>query len=231
MTMHLVGAGGTGSLLAPHLVRYMSHQPHTDALMIWDPDEVEPRNLVRQAFSEPQVGWNKAIATAHNLRTDTANVLVVPMPTALTWQHAHESIADKDVVFLCVDNFPTRMMVSRWVQGLPNTTLVNGGNELHHGTAQIYIRRNDVNITPPIEFLHAEIGQPDAPSRQDLDCMAAHDGNMDMEQSAVANFLSAAWMYSIFTDAMTREIDYHEVAWDTHFGATFADYRASEGWR
>lgn len=63
LQLALVGAGGTGSWLLPHLVR-LAHLVraggHTVELHIIDPDTVEPANVARQNFLPTDVGQPKA---------------------------------------------------------------------------------------------------------------------------------------------------------------------------
>src|SRR5260370_17517535 len=58
-----VGAGGIISQIAPTLVR-----KGLGRITLLDPDIVEPSNLNRQRFYIKDVGKNKAIALAENLR-------------------------------------------------------------------------------------------------------------------------------------------------------------------
>ena len=61
----VIGCGGTGSLLAEMLCRLLIGTPAT--LLLADPDEVEPHNLLRQNFLPEDVGRNKARALSDRL--------------------------------------------------------------------------------------------------------------------------------------------------------------------
>lgn len=61
----VVGCGGTGSLLAEMLCRLLIGTPST--LLLVDPDEVEPHNLLRQNFLPQDIGCNKARCLAERL--------------------------------------------------------------------------------------------------------------------------------------------------------------------
>lgn len=69
----LVGCGGTGSFLAPHLARLAYHAAQRYGTVIQlrfiDPDQVEPKNIGRQNFCPAEIGANKAraLATRYNL--------------------------------------------------------------------------------------------------------------------------------------------------------------------
>ena len=72
-TIHLIGCGGTGSWLAPHLARITKllqevHQINV-RLVFWDHDVVEEKNIFRQNFCEAEVGINKAETLARRYGT------------------------------------------------------------------------------------------------------------------------------------------------------------------
>lgn len=57
----LVGCGGTGSNLVPHLAQLIhSLKSEKISVVLADQDIVEPENIGRQLFIEPEVGENKA---------------------------------------------------------------------------------------------------------------------------------------------------------------------------
>jgi PRTRC genetic system ThiF family protein len=72
-TIYLIGCGGTGSWLTPHLCRlayyFYQTKKQTLNLKLIDFDTVEERNLLRQNFCHADVGWNKAIALAKRYAT------------------------------------------------------------------------------------------------------------------------------------------------------------------
>ncbi len=68
----LVGCGGTGSWLAPHVARIArllrDRRPNFEVRVTFvDPDTVELKNTIRQNFSPAEVGRNKAVALAVRL--------------------------------------------------------------------------------------------------------------------------------------------------------------------
>ena len=64
VSIHLIGCGGSGSWLAPHLARIaklLDEVHHLSVkLIFWDPDLVEEKNIYRQNFCEAEIGVNKA---------------------------------------------------------------------------------------------------------------------------------------------------------------------------
>ena len=61
----LLGAGGTGGYVAPHLYRLMHTLNRTVRINIVDGDLVEAKNLVRQNFCAADLGENKAKVLRH----------------------------------------------------------------------------------------------------------------------------------------------------------------------
>ena len=64
----LIGAGGTGSWLAPHIVRIsklLTELQGEVSVTFWDYDIVEAKNIYRQNFCSAETGMNKAAALAH----------------------------------------------------------------------------------------------------------------------------------------------------------------------
>jgi molybdopterin-synthase adenylyltransferase len=112
-----IGAGGLMSNIAPALVR-----KGIGSLTLVDPDEVEITNLNRQRFYVSDIGQNKAIALAKNLRKEcTAATLLIGY--AISFQTA----CWRRLNLLCniaicgVDNNCTRVAAARYFRdhGIP----------------------------------------------------------------------------------------------------------------
>ena len=56
----MIGAGGTGGHIAPHLYRLLYALERPVQFVICDGDIVEEKNLVRQNFTKADLGLNKA---------------------------------------------------------------------------------------------------------------------------------------------------------------------------
>ncbi|HEX2913715.1 MAG TPA: ThiF family adenylyltransferase [Chloroflexia bacterium] len=113
-----VGAGGTGSWLAPHLCRIAKIlQQHSLNLSvkIIDPDYVEPPNLVRQNFCPAELGCNKAETLA--LRYGAALGLEVvaiaqPFDPALLRTSSYSYHQTTIILIGCVDNYLARRQLA-----------------------------------------------------------------------------------------------------------------------
>src|SRR5262249_60475714 len=79
-------------------------------------------------------------------------------------------IRNGDHVLLCVDNHPTRKLVSDHCGTLANVALFSGGNEGvepprergTYGNVQVYLRKGGRDLTVPLTRFHPEIANPKA---------------------------------------------------------------------
>jgi molybdopterin/thiamine biosynthesis adenylyltransferase len=112
-----VGAGGLISHIAPTLVR-----KGIGRITLLDDDLVEASNFNRQRFYTKDIGKNKALALAENLKQEC----IAPTEIRGIGFRLEEAIARKidllcDVVVCGVDNNPARVLASRYFrfQGTP----------------------------------------------------------------------------------------------------------------
>lgn len=112
-----VGAGGLISHIAPTLVR-----KGIGRITLLDDDVVEPSNLNRQRFYTKDIGKNKALALAENLKPEC----IAATEIRGIGFRLEEAIARKidllcDVVVCGVDNNPARLAASRYFHshGIP----------------------------------------------------------------------------------------------------------------
>lgn len=233
----LIGAGGTGSLLFDPLIRYLTahHRNREDnnfILAIIDGDEVEPKNLDRQLFAGNFVGENKANALVAQYEHDALRAI----PEFLGDDNVTTRINDGDTVLIAADNFDVRARIQAHALTLQNITVINGGNERSDGSLQVWIRRDGLNITPPLSFMHDEILRPSPHDPSKLNCQqrAELPGG---EQTIVANMMSATQMLNAVRhlhewEDEKRELRWHEVFFDLETGnAKSFDNRTVEGWQ
>jgi molybdopterin/thiamine biosynthesis adenylyltransferase len=104
-----IGAGGLISHIAPTLVR-----KGIGRITLLDGDVVEPSNLNRQRFYIKDIGRNKALAMAENLRPECiAATEIRGFGFRLEEAIARKIDLDRDVVVCGVDNNPARVAASR----------------------------------------------------------------------------------------------------------------------
>jgi len=104
----VVGAGGLG---CPTLL-YLT-AAGVGLIGIIDSDTVEISNLQRQvAFTQEDLGQNKALAIAKRLRERNPHPEFKTYPLRLSSENALEIFAGYDIVVDGTDNFPTRYLIN-----------------------------------------------------------------------------------------------------------------------
>jgi molybdopterin/thiamine biosynthesis adenylyltransferase len=112
-----IGAGGLISHIAPTLVR-----KGIGRIALLDDDIVEASNLNRQRFYIKDIGRNKAVALAENLKPECiATTEIRGLAFRLEEAIARKIDLDRDVVVCGVDNNPARVVASRYFRsrGIP----------------------------------------------------------------------------------------------------------------
>jgi PRTRC genetic system ThiF family protein len=143
----LVGVGGTGSWLAPDVVRILKrvNNPGIRFTLV-DPDTVEARNVERQNFCEAEVGRNKAETMAERL-THAYGLDIAAMPVEFSKDMLaglrHMEIA---LVLGCVDNAAARRTIHAalaTVQSPEHFWWLDCGN--HASSGQVCLGNHTVN--------------------------------------------------------------------------------------
>lgn len=190
----LVGAGGTGSILFPALIRYLeSYYANRDddfTLTIIDGKEVGATKLHRQLFFGRYAGNPKATALAEQYETDPS--VVIAVPEYLNDRNIN-GIRDNAVVLIAADNFPVRARIEAHAKTLDNVTVLNGGNEMTDGSLQIYVRRDGEDVSAPLSQGHPEILSDDKRDPAALSCQQIAELPSG-EQTIIANMMSATAM-------------------------------------
>jgi molybdopterin/thiamine biosynthesis adenylyltransferase len=109
LEIKVIGVGGIGCALLPHLARYLQASGGRTRLTLLDGGAFEVRNGDRQAF--PELG-NKAKVKAAELARQFEDLLFRAIPEFVTPENVGRIIRSGDVVFLAVDNHRTRRLVS-----------------------------------------------------------------------------------------------------------------------
>jgi len=135
----LVGCGGTGSWLAPHLARLaklLNDQNKAVDLVFIDPDAVEEKNCYRQNFCFAEIGQNKAETLAHRYGFAWGveiRALAVPFSAAAI---ATSEYMGTRLIIGCVDNAKARKSILDVVEHAPYWWLDCGN---HHDAGQVLL--------------------------------------------------------------------------------------------
>lgn len=184
----VVGAGGTGSHLIHALNQYVEATSGEDGFIhLWDADHVEQSNLERQLFYPYEIGNNKALALHERfpVHTRAHEEFIGP-------NNIEKAIQEKDVVLICADNMFVRRLINERANQLNDICIINGGNEMHSGSVQVFLKTMGEKRTPDLTWLSPEL-QIEDEDRSTLSCdaLAMLPGG---EQTIIANMTTASLM-------------------------------------
>lgn len=204
----VVGVGGIGGALVPFLARFLDAREPRARLTLIDGDEFEARNRDRQAV--PAYG-NKATVLAGELARTFDRLSVRAVPEYVGEENVAALIEEGDYVLLAVDNHPTRRVVSDHCGRLRDVIVISGGNDLHDGNVQVFIRQGGEERCAPLTRYHPEIARAAGPLPGDDGCdvQAA-----SVPQLLVTNLAIASAMFSAFYACLRGMLAYEEVYLD-----------------
>lgn len=222
----IIGLGGVGSIVLEYLAIFLRSLQRPLRLVLIDGDDFETSNSQRMKFAA--LG-NKAEVKAEELAglLGGSSVGVVAAPEFVGPANLPRLVREGDVVFLCVDNHPTRRIVAEHCATLSDVTLLSGGNDGvepperrgTYGNVQIHCRVGGRDVTLPITRLHPEIrhAQGKPPGGPNCTQMAASSPQILMANLAVASHLLNAF-FAWSCGALT----YQEVQFDILEGRALA---------
>ena len=195
----IIGLGGVGSILSERICRFLnfSDDIKTEMLLV-DGDTYEQKNYERQEFI--QIG-NKADIKATELQMKFPGIHFKAMEAFVNETNIADVIKEEDIVFLCVDNHKTRMIVSNYCKNLKDVMLISGGNEFTDGNVQLYVRKDGKDLTPDLCAYHPEIANPNDKLPEEMSCEELSHSD---PQLYFANLGVATLMCWTFYNAVVR---------------------------
>lgn len=181
----VIGAGALGIFVGLGLVYSGFRQ-----ITFVDPDVVEVTNLNRQVLFYDAVGKSKAETLSKKL-----NEL---FGTESNYQVAYfdrdSDIAAVDVVFDCVDNFESRIVLSEKCKD-QGKILISGGTSAEAGQVVIYNPADDGTSTADLLGLYdiVENRDPETYRRERAACIYQPDPSVIMSNQIVAGFMVDAY--------------------------------------
>ncbi|MBI2482978.1 ThiF family adenylyltransferase [Candidatus Uhrbacteria bacterium] len=197
MQVTIIGLGGTGTwVVHPVATWLVSQKKPSTRLTLVDGDAYEEGNRDRQFFRYP---GNKATSKARELGEQLPALRVEALPEFCNPENIPFICGEGEIVLLCVDNHPTRKLVSEFVQAnCRDIAVISVGNELEYGTVLVYVRRGGVDVTPPLHALE-EIAHPQGKAPYEMSCeerAAAGDPQiLPMNVAAASACMSAFWKF------------------------------------
>lgn len=130
-TAAVCGLGGLGSNIAVSLAR-----AGVGTLLLFDFDRVDVSNLNRQQYKAAQVGMEKALALAENLREISPYTALRPHVVRLTEENVPELLAEAQVICEAFDRPEEKsMLVNAVLEKLPDAYLVAASGMAGLGSA------------------------------------------------------------------------------------------------
>lgn len=124
--IYIVGCGGNGSHLVPHISRLTQKSNNTNIILI-DGDKVENKNIIRQNFVENDVGRNKAEVLSS--RYSCLNSCISFIPEMFNKEQISSKPYQTTVLVTCTDTFSSRHEVSKVFEETPQCLWIDLGNE------------------------------------------------------------------------------------------------------
>ena len=217
----MLGAGGTGGHIAPHLYRLLYALERPVRFIICDGDIVEEKNLVRQNFTPADLGENKAKVLAERysfvfgMETEYVPEFIESgerlfsmlqarsFPTGPYW---HSPTVKELVIFIgAVDNNKSRKLCHEVFYKLDDLIYIDSGNGMHTGRSSAASAAAGARSTAPSERRSRRFCRTQTNSPTELSCAEA---SVSAPQSIAANITAATavvdMIYNILTVGETR---------------------------
>lgn len=208
----MLGAGGTGAHIAPHLYRLLYALDRPVRFIICDGDLVEEKNLVRQNFIEADLGENKAKVIAERYSdvfgletsyvphfiesTQRLQELVKPqgfitsrfIRNPKTHVYQREVIPELVILIGAVDNNSSRKLCHEVFLQSDELIYIDSGNGEYTGQIVCGVRRGGKTMYKPVGMLYPEVNHPEDLLPTEVSCA---DASVSAPQTIVANLMAA----------------------------------------
>jgi molybdopterin/thiamine biosynthesis adenylyltransferase len=151
-----------------------------------DPDVAETTNLNRQILFYDAVGKSKAETLARRLN----NLFNTNSDSSIEYFKRHTDIFSYDVIFDCVDNFETRIVMSEKCKE-QKKTMISGGTNVDAGQVVVYHPTKDKKTPAELLGLYDIVDERnvDSPERVRASCKYRPDPSVIMTNQIIAGFM------------------------------------------
>ncbi len=216
LRIKIFGLGGIGIPLTDYLCHFLAtaHKEDEVYVTLFDGKAYREANRLRQDFDEYD---NKAKVQARIQSQKWENLHIDHKPVYISADNAFLYIKNGDIVFLCVDNHPTRREVSDYCRTLDNVILISAGNEYTDGSAQLYRRRDGQDIDPSLTDHSPEIRNSTERHPATMSCEELEATSVP--QLLFTNLAAAKCMIDIFwNEVELKQCNYNQVYFDINTG-------------
>ena len=212
----MLGAGGTGGHIAPHLYRLLYALDRPVRFIICDGDIVEQKNLVRQNFIPADLGENKAqvlaerYSTVFGMETEYVPEYVesaerlkeLVAPRTVKANYYPYAVLDKELVILigAVDNNRSRQICNQVFYESEELIYIDSGNSEHTGQVVCGIRSGGRTLYKPVGKLYPEVLSDTDKFPTELSCAEA---SVSAPQAMTANITAATAVVDMIYNILT----------------------------
>lgn len=208
----VLGAGGTGGYVIPHLYRLAFGRNGNVRIIICDGDVVEEKNLVRQNFVEQDIGHNKAKVLAERYSAafgieceyrpsfiETEQELLEL--TKPDFEKRPFEIPDTQRVILlgCVDNNKSRQLCHKVFKEHSSLIYIDSGNDEFTGQVVCGVKQNGRTTYKPVCSLYPEMLKDEDKFPSELSCA---ERAVSAPQSVTANLFASMAMVAFLYDLL-----------------------------
>lgn len=207
----IIGLGGVGSILSERLCRFLNFSGDMEAeILLVDGDAYEVKNFERQEFN--RMG-NKADIKADELSMKFDKIDFDVFEHYINETNISEVIKEGNIIFVCVDNHKSRMVINNYCKTLKDVTIISGGNELTDGNVQLYVREGGKDLTPDLCTYHPEIANPDDKLPDEMSCeeLSQSEPQLYFTNLGVATFMCWSFYNSVVKKQHNRSEVYFDI--------------------
>lgn len=218
----MLGAGGTGGHIAPHLYRLLHALDRPVEVIIADGDIVEEKNLVRQNFISCDLGRNKAqvlaerYASAFGMEIQYISDFVETeekLTVLLKPRFSYATPETLTILIGAVDNNKSRQLCHNVFNKLGNLVYIDSGNGEFTGQVVCGVRRKGKTYYKPVGEVYPDILEDTDKFPTELSCAEA---SVSAPQSIAANIMAATAVVSyIYNILVLGSIEVKKVTFST----------------
>ena len=220
----MIGAGGTGGHVAPHLYRMLHSLERPCRFIIIDGDIVEEKNLLRQNFTAADLGRNKAQVLAERYSA----VFGMPCEYIPEYMEDEERLArlvrpaylqngigfcngrmyadtcyELVILIGCVDNNKSRQLCDRVFRSVTPLVYIDAGNGEYTGQVVCGVRAGKRTVFKPVGSLYPDILEDEDKYPSELSC---EEMAVSSPQSMAANLTAATTVVGYVYNIVVRGV-------------------------
>jgi PRTRC genetic system ThiF family protein len=206
----VIGAGGTGSYVVPHIARLLSSTNSNARLTIVDGDIVEEKNLVRQNFCSADVGRYKSQVLAE--RYSAALGIAVEFLTKHLTKDC-DTPSYNALYITCTDNLASRAIVCNSITDRCSESFwIDCGNEKENGQVVICggsARRDNFRLLPTPFDIFPEYAQALKEEKEAEESCAEHAAASPVQAGFINNLAASIAVNYVDTLISHRVLSSH----------------------